>query len=89
MQSECHQHLKEYRFLFFFPVRPEKVYALSGEQLSYKSRALTLTSHRSSAQTSNLQVSSRKPAETEDWAECWGLDGGLILTAGGDRISRQ
>lgn len=45
------------------------------------------THNNSSAKISNPQVFSRKPAETEDWAERWGLDGGLILTAGGDGIS--
>lgn len=51
---------------------------------SLVNRALTT---QLNAQTSNLQVLSWKPAETEDPAEPWGFDGRLILTAGGDGIS--
>lgn len=54
---------------------------------SLVSRRYKSTHSTRSARTSNLQVFSREPAETEDWAERWGLDGGLILTAGGDGIS--
>lgn len=72
--TDYNQHLEE---LVQFTARlGPRWYVLSTKQLVEEH------SQRCCAPTCSLQVFSREPAATEEWAERQGLDGGLILTAG-------